>query len=101
MPKPASEDKKLEWKNLIEQQSHSNLSVEKWCKQNQISSHTFRYWKDKLLSKPLQKNSFTELNIKRPDIISLRARGIHIRMGNDCDPHLFKQLFALFAEGLC
>lgn len=102
MPKPSSEEKKLEWKNLIEQQRQSDLSIEKWCRQHQIQAHTFHYWKDKLLPKmPLQKSSFAELNIKRPDAISLQTRGLYVRMGSDCDPYLRKQLFALFAEAKC
>ncbi len=101
MPDPASGDKQLEWKRLIEQQRKSGLSVEKWCLQNQIRPYTFRYWKEKLFFKPLQKNSFAELNMKQPNAISLQARGIYVRMGSDCDPHLRKQLFALFTEASC
>jgi len=101
MPRPLSEDKKLEWENLIEQQEQSGLSIEKWCLQNQIKPHTFHYWKEKLFPKSLQKTSFTEFNMKRPNAISLQARGVYVRMGGDCDPHFRKQLFALFAEGLC
>ncbi|HLB52479.1 MAG TPA: hypothetical protein VJK48_02070 [Chlamydiales bacterium] len=101
MPKPLSEEKKLEWKNLIEQQRQSDLSIEKWCRQFQIHPHTFHYWKEKLFPKPLQKTSFTELNIKRSDAISLQACGISIRIGSDCDPILRKQIFALFAGDLC
>ena len=98
MPIPTSEAKKIEWKNLIEQQRQSGLSIEKWCLQNQIRPHIFHYWKDKLFSKLLEKSSFTELNMKRSDAISLQARGVYIRMGNDCDPNLRKQIFTLFAE---
>ncbi len=101
MPRPTSEDKKLEWKNLIEQQRQSNLSVEKWCLQNQIRPYTFRYWKEKLFLEPLQKSSFAELNTKRPDAVLLQVRGLHVRMDSDCDPSLRKQLFALFAEASC
>lgn len=101
MAKPASEDKKLEWKNLIEQQRQSGLSVEKWCRQFQIPPYTFRYWKEKLFSKLFQKTSFTELNMKRPGAISLQAPGIYIRIGSDCDLNLRKQLFALLAEVSC
>jgi hypothetical protein len=44
MPRPASEEKKkLDWKNLIEQQGRSGLSIEKWCLQNQIRRSTFLY----------------------------------------------------------
>lgn len=56
MPIAASEDKQLEWKNLIEQQRQSGLSVDKWCLQNQIRPSTFQYWKDKLFPKRLQKS---------------------------------------------
>ena len=101
MPIPTSEEKKLEWKNLIEQQRQSGVSVDKWCQQFQIRSSTFQYWKDKLFPRQLQKSSFAELNMKRPDAISLQGRGIYVRMGGDCDPHLRKQLFALFAELSC
>jgi hypothetical protein len=101
MPIAASEDKQLEWKNLIEQQRQSGLSVDKWCLQNQIRPSTFQYWKDKLFPKRLQKSNFAELNVNRPDTISLQARDLYVRIGNDCNPHLRKQLFAIFAELSC
>ena len=101
MPNPASESKLLEWKTRIEQQRQSGLSIEKWCLQNQIRPHTFHYWKEKLFPKQLQKSSFTELNMRRHDAISLHARGFHVRMSSDCDPHLRKQLFSLLAELSC
>ena len=101
MPKPTSPEKQLEWKNLIEQQCQSGLSIDKWCLQNQIRPHTFQYWRDKLFPRQLQKSSFAELNMKRPDAISLQAQGLYVRMGRDCDPHLRKQLFAIFAGLPC
>lgn len=97
----SSEAKKLEWKNFIEQQRQSGLSIEKWCLQHQIQPHTFHYWKEKLFPKLLQKSSFTELNMKRPEAVSLQACGISIRIDNSCDPSLRKHIFALFAEASC
>lgn len=101
MPIPASAEKQLEWKKLIEQQRQSNLSIEKWCLQNQIRPHAFYYWRDKLFPKSLQKSSFTEINMKQVNTILLQARGIYIRMGSDCDLRLRKQLFALFSAMPC
>lgn len=101
MPRPTSEDKKLEWKALIEQQNQSGLSVKKWCLQNKIPHSTLQYWKEKLFPKPLQKESFTELNIKRSDAISLQACGISVRLSGDCDPILRRQILTLFAGDLC
>jgi len=103
MSKPTPEEKKLKWNHLIEQQCQSGHSIKKWCLQNQIRPSTFQYWKEKLFptKKPLQKTSFTELNMKRPNAISLQARGLYVRMSSDCDPYLRKQLFALFTEASC
>jgi hypothetical protein len=101
MPRPVSEAKKLEWNRLIEEQRQSGLSIEKWCRHQNLTPHTFHYWKDKLFPKQLQKTSFTEFNMRRHEAISLQARGLYVRMGNDCDPILRKQFFALFAEATC
>lgn len=102
MSNPTSEEKQFKWKNLIEQQRQSGLSIDKWCLQNQIRSHVFHYWKTKLFPKQLQKTSFTELNIKRPpDTISLQTRGLRVHIAEDCDPHMRKQLFALLGEWSC
>lgn len=101
MPRPESDNKKLEWKDLIEQQRTSRLSVQKWCQQNQVNPHTFRYWKAKLFPKSLKKSHFIEFKMKRPDAVSLQARGLHIRIGSTCDLNVRKQLFALFTEVSC
>ena len=93
MPIPASGEKRLEWKNIVEQQRRSGLSVKRWCLQNEIRPSAFQYWKERLFPKQLDKSSFTELNMKRPDSISLQAKGLYVRMGTDCDPNLRKQLF--------
>jgi transposase-like protein len=99
MPIPVSEEKQLEWKTLVEQQGQSGLSISRWCLQRQIKTSTFYYWRDKFSSKQLQKSSFTEVNAKRSDGISLQARGVCIRISSDCDPQMRKKLFSLFAEG--
>jgi len=101
MPSRTSEAKQLEWKNLIEKQRQSGLSVDKWCLQNQIRPFAFQYWKDKLFPRQLKKSSFAELKVKRSDPISLQTQGIYIRIGSDCDPNLRKQLFALFGSLPC
>ena len=100
MPKQFSEDKKLEWKSLIEEQRQSGLSVRSWCQKQKLVPNTFHYWKERLFSKELRTTSFVELKV-RPDEISLQTRGLHIRVGGDCNPVLRKQLLALFVEAAC
>jgi len=100
MPKQFSENKKLEWKSLIEQQRQSGLSVRNWCQKQNLVPNTFHYWSAKLFPKELQTNSFVELKA-RSDEVSLQTRGLHIRVGSDCDPALRKQLLAFFVEAAC
>ena len=101
MPHPPAENKHLKWKNLIEEQRQSGLSIKKWCQQQNLIPNTFHYWKNKLFPKELQTSSFVELKVKRPDEISLQTRGLYIQLGSDCDPVLRKQLLALFSEAVC
>jgi hypothetical protein len=101
MPKSLSENKKLKWRSLIEEQRQSGLSIKKWCQQQNLVPNTFHYWKSRLLSKELQTSSFVELQVKRPNEISLQTRGLYIRLSSDCDPVLRKELLALFAEAAC
>jgi len=39
MPRPLPAEKKLEWEEKILQQRESELSIERWCEQNQIAPH--------------------------------------------------------------
>lgn len=98
MPRGPSEEKQLKWKQIIEQQHQSGLSIDKWCRQNQIHPHTFYYWRDKLFPKQLQKSSFSELNLKCSTFIKLQAEGIEIQIGAGCNPKLRRQIFAVFVD---
>lgn len=70
MPKPANEEVKQQWKTNILQQRESGFSVCKWCRQNNISVHTFRYWKNKIFSKPqLVRSAFQEIPRTRKNVI--------------------------------
>lgn len=53
MAKPLSEELKQQWKDRINEQRSSGLSVPLWCRQNEIAVYNFRYWQNKLFAKPL------------------------------------------------
>jgi hypothetical protein len=101
MPAPASEETRQEWKNRIEEQRQSNLSIKQWCLKHQISTHVFSYWRDKLFPTELKASSFTQLPVKRTQAISLQTQGLHIRIDSQCDPILRIQLLALLMEIPC
>jgi hypothetical protein len=101
MSQSISEKKRIKWKDLIEKQCQSGLPIRKWCLQNAVNPHTFCYWKAKFSSKSLGKSSFIELKPKSFEAISLRARGLYIRLESSCDPHLRKQLLTFIGEISC
>lgn len=42
------EEKMLQWKQIIETCEESGLPVKRWCKENQISSPSYYYWKKRI-----------------------------------------------------
>ena len=101
MPQASSAEQQLVWKERIQKQQESGLSIEKWCQQNQISPHVFHYWKGKFFHKPLQRSSFTELSSKLTGVVSLQACGLSIRLDANCDPEVRKQILALLLSLPC
>lgn len=95
------QEKNNEWADRIAQQRQSGLSIEKWCRQNQIKSSVFHYWKEKLFPKSLERSHFSELKIQRNQSVCLQCSGLYIRLEKECDPLVRKQIFALFMELSC
>lgn len=54
-------EKKQLWQGRIRQQKESGLSIEKWCRDHQITSHAYRYWKERLYPKTPEHLCFKEL----------------------------------------
>jgi hypothetical protein len=86
MPKPINPEKKLEWEEKIRQQRESGLSMDRWCRENQIPAHTFHYWRDRLFPKPpLTRACFKELPTKQENGIVLEYRGVCIHIEKSFD----------------
>ena len=76
-----------EWTVRFAEQKASGLTVRQWCKQNNLSFHTYNYWKHLLkeevveqalpdivpLSLPVLSDSVSSLETTVPDIRSIRA----------------------------
>lgn len=89
MPKSFSEDLKQKWKESIQQQRNSGLSISAWCRQNKILPHNFHYWQRKLFSKPpLKRLDFSEV-IPSPEPsnsgVILEYRDFHIHLSPSFD----------------
>jgi hypothetical protein len=57
MPKPFSEEKRQEWKRLVEQweKNDRKISTARWCIEQNINYNTFLYWKERFKSGPIRK----------------------------------------------
>ena len=86
MPKPISTAIRIEWEVRIHQQRESGLSIAKWCSQNQLTPHTFYYWKSRLFPKSLTRSSFVELPATHGTGISIEYRGMRIHIDKAFDP---------------
>ena len=76
-----------EWAIRFAEQKASGLTVRQWCEQNNLSFHTYNYWKHLLkeevvdqalpdivpLSLPVLSDSGSSLETAAPDIRSIRA----------------------------
>ena len=61
------ESKKQLWEERFEEQSNSEMTIDAWCSQNQISKHTFYYWKQRFRKEKMEsieKNTTTPLFAK-------------------------------------
>lgn len=87
MPKPISEEKKIEWETKIRLQRESGLSIERWCRQNQSTPCSFYYWRDRLFPKTqLTRSCFTELPADKGTGIVIEYQGIRIIIDKAFDP---------------
>lgn len=103
MPRPCSEEKKREWRETILRQRQSGISVVKWCLKNNITAHTFGYWRDKLFPKPLLKDSFKEIHDSSLEGtgISIHCNGVHIHLERHFDLSTLKQCLKALKELSC
>ena len=50
-----------QWQKIFDEQSHSGLSQEMFCKENSISYATFQTWRKKLSDKAISNHDFIEM----------------------------------------
>ena len=95
MSKPISPEKKLEWETKIREQQESGLSIDRWCRQNQIASCTFHYWKDRLFpKKKLTRSDFTELPASQGTGICIEYQGMRVLIDKSFDPATLRSCLA-------
>lgn len=102
MPAPTSPQKLQEWKERIELQKESGLTVKAWCHQNGSAYHCFKYWRSRLQQTPdLKRSSFKELSDKPAGTgIVIEKKGLRIHVTKNFDSSTLFQCLSLL-DKLC
>lgn len=102
MTKPFSQEKRQEWKENILKQRESGLSINFWCLENNIASHTFYYWKNKLFPKTdLTRSCFTELTDENGTGITIEFQAFCIHLDRQFDSSTLKRCLEVLKEVKC
>jgi hypothetical protein len=95
MFKEAPSEKVAEWKERIEKQKKSGLSIGKWCKENGLEAHVFHYWKAKFLSKLPERNNFVELKEEKSKGIVLEYKEFQIHLDRKFDLEILRKCLSV------
>jgi predicted methyltransferase len=101
MFKPSTPEKIRGWKEKIFQQQNSGLSIERWCKEKQVTVCQFHYWKSKLFPKQINASSFTELVDTKNVGITIECDGLRIHLDPNFDTVTLKRCLSVIKEGKC
>jgi hypothetical protein len=101
MSKPLSPEQRLEWETRIRKQMESGLSVDRWCRENQIRPHAFYYWKERLFPKSLSRSHFSEILRPKTTGISLECRGVVLRVDPHFDPATLRRCLSILMDPRC
>jgi len=91
MPKPYPEEKRQEWKRLVEQweKNDRNISITCWCSEQNINYNTFLYWRERFgskFAKQIDRSVFKELStVTKTPGITLEYNHIRIQLAENFD----------------
>jgi hypothetical protein len=93
---------KQHWKENILKQRVSGLSIAAWCRQNEVRTHIFYYWRNKLFPKtPLSRSEFTEIKHGN-DLtglgIILEYQGFSIRLDQHFDSSVLRKCLEVLKQ---
>lgn len=99
------EEERLKWKEQVRlyEASHHQGSLASWCKKQQISCDSFRYWRNKFgskISKP--HSSFTELLSPASKTgVTIECHSVQIHLTHDFDQTTLLKCLKILRGNLC
>lgn len=101
MFKPSPPEKVQAWQDRILQQQNSDLSIERWCRENQVATCQFHYWKSKIYPKQIDASSFTELVDQKHVGVTIKCSGMSIQLDLNFDAVTLKRCLSVIRELTC
>jgi hypothetical protein len=107
MPRPFPEEKRQEWKRLVEQweATDQKISVARWCSEQNINYNNFLYWKERFRSgsvRRVDRSSFQELTHPPTTTgIILEYNQIRIQLTENFDAATLTKCLRILKEVAC
>ena len=107
MSKPFPEEKRQEWKRLVEQWEAmgQKISIARWCNERNINYNTFLYWKERFYAGPIRKvdrSSFQELTSSPAETgIVIEYNQIRIQLTENFHAATLKKCLQVLKESSC
>jgi hypothetical protein len=102
MVESLSEERKQKWRDKFQKQKASGLSIKQWCRENQITTQAFYYWRVRLFPKQaLNRSQFTEITDSKDIGLSIEYKGIYIHLTKHFDSLTLKKCLAVLKEIKC
>lgn len=79
------------WEERIQKQKASGLTIQHWCRDNQIPLHLFYNWKRRLFPKTLSRGCFIEIAEAKDVGITIEMKGISVRLEKHFDAATLKR----------
>ncbi len=90
-----------EWKDRISEQRTSGLTIKQWCKERQISTQQFYYWKKRVVESGLERRSFIELAEGRKEGIIIECGNLKIRLEKGFDITTLRDCLSVLGKITC
>jgi hypothetical protein len=92
------EDRVRYWTELVSEQKQSGLSVQDFCRERQISIHSYRGWRTRLNKEPSPSGEWLTLKSQSrtsaETAITIRIGAAHIDVSTGFDPQLLRDIVA-------
>ena len=96
----SSQQRRQRWRELITEQSSSDLSIAEFCRQHGVSQASFYQWRKRLETEPLGGNVFVPVSVVGCSMVEVEFPcGTVMRVPADGERHVLRDVISLLRDG--